>query len=131
MLSKKPTTPELMHLFVTVWYPAQSANLFLRIDLLKGLSVIVHSKLHFFPNAQIFCIFRENFTVIIYLCNNSLGKSIFFRKRENSLLLGINYCRWWLIQASVSSEKSFFFFFFWSFSVVFHLRQQYLLFFLI
>ena len=35
---------------------------------LKGLSVIVNSKLHFFPNPQIFfCIFRENFTVMTYL----------------------------------------------------------------
>ena len=44
---------------------------------LKGLAVIVHSKLHFFPNPPIFfCIFRENFTVITYLYNNSLRNSI-------------------------------------------------------
>ena len=44
---------------------------------LKALSVILNSKVHFFPNPQIFSIFRENFTVINYLCNNSPGNSIF------------------------------------------------------
>ena len=40
-------------------------------EILKGLSVIFNSKLHFFPNSRFFLhIFRENFTVITYLYNN-------------------------------------------------------------
>ena len=58
----------------------------------KGLSVIVDSKLHFFGNPRFFCIFRENFTAITYLQNNSLGNSILL-ERDNSLLLGINFPR--------------------------------------
>ena len=45
---------------------------------LKGLSVMDHSKLHFFTNPQFFvCIFRENFTVLNYLYNDSHGNGIF------------------------------------------------------
>ena len=74
---------------------------------LKGLSVIVNSKFHFFPNPQIFLhIQRERH------CNNLPIQQIprnqhIFGKRDNSLLLGINHRRRWLIQASVSSKKSF------------------------
>ena len=55
--------------------------------------MIVNSKLHFFPNPQIFCIFREKFIVTAYLYNNFLGKNIFFA-RETIL------CRWKLIIAA-------------------------------
>ena len=33
-------------------------------SLLQGLSVNIHSKLHFFPNPRLFCLFRENLTLI-------------------------------------------------------------------
>ena len=54
-----------------------------------------------------FYIFRENFTVINYMYNNSLGNSIFFdlsfcTARDNFLLVGINFHRQKLIQANVS-----------------------------
>ena len=57
--------------------------------------------LFFFFFFFVFFIFRENSTVITFLYNNSLGNNIFFGKRDNSSLLGINY------QVSVSSMKSF------------------------
>ena len=44
---------------------------------LKGLSVIVNSKLHFFTNPQIFMHFQREIT---YLYNNSHGKSIFLER---------------------------------------------------
>ena len=49
------------------------------INKIKRLSVIVNSKLHFCPNPNFFAYsnFKENFTIIAYLCNNSFGNSIF------------------------------------------------------
>ena len=68
-----------------------SLNQFFFEHELKGISAIVHSKLHFFPNPQLFlCIFSKNFTVITYLYNNSSGNSILL-ERETIL-----YC-WELI----------------------------------
>ena len=61
--------------------------------MLKGLSVIVHSKLYFFLNPQIFFAYSERTP-----CNNLpmqqlSRKQHIFGKRDNSLLLGINYRR--------------------------------------
>ena len=50
--------------------------------LLKGLSVIFHSKRQFFPIFFFFCIFRENPTKLTYLYNNSLRNRIFFWKER-------------------------------------------------
>ena len=74
---------------------------------LKGQSVMVYSKLHFFPNPLIFiffiylfffCIFGENSTVITYLYNNFLGNSIFL-ERETIL------CWWELISVGNNEFK--------------------------
>ena len=59
---------------------------------LKGVPVITHSKLHFFPNHQILHIQRE------LHCNNLplqqlSRKQHIFGKRDNFLLLGINHCQ--------------------------------------
>ena len=83
-------------------------------------------KFTFFRTPRFFCIFRENFTIITSQYDSSLRNSIFL-ERENSLLLGINFRRRKLIQASVSSKKSFKFWFSkcWC---IFHLGRQYLLF---
>ena len=73
---------------------------------LKGLSVIDHSKLHFFPNLPIFWYIQRELhctNLLIHL----LSQKHIFGKRDNFLLLGISYCWRWLNQASVSSSKSF------------------------
>ena len=49
--------------------------------LLKGISVIDHSKLHFFPNLPIFfffCIFRENSTVLTFTYTTTLSEMAYF-----------------------------------------------------
>ena len=80
---------------------------------LKGLSVIVHSKFHFFFKPTDFFSFsflffsflffsflfffflhiQREFTVTSYLYNNSFGNSIFLEREtsDNSLLMRINY----------------------------------------
>ena len=64
--------------------------------------MILNSKLHFFLNSQVFfCIFRQNFTVINYLYNSSLGNSIFL-ERETILSC------WELIFASENKFKPMF-----------------------
>ena len=62
--------------------------------LLKGLSVIINSKIHFFQTPyffffisfylfiNLFCIFRENFTVITYLYNNLSETAYFWNERQ-------------------------------------------------
>ena len=57
---------------------------------LKGLSVIVNSKLHIFPNPVIFLHIQSE--LITYLYNNSPGNSIFLERETIFLLLGMN-CR--------------------------------------
>ena len=49
---------------------------------LKGLSVIVDSKLYFFPNLQIFCIIRENSTVIASLTTDLSETAYFWKERQ-------------------------------------------------
>ena len=77
---------------------------------LKAPSVIVNSKLHFFPNPQKslhLCIIRENFTVINYVIQQFSRKQHIFATRDNSLLLGIDFRRRKFIQGSISSNKLF------------------------
>ena len=81
--------------------------------------MIAISKFHFFKKPrfffhiqrtpisrrQLFFIFRENSTVITYLCNISLGNIIFLERKTLFCSLGINFrCRK-LIQASVSCKN--------------------------
>ena len=86
---------------------------------LQALSATVNSELHFFQTIRFFCTYRENFTAVIYLCNNSFRNCIFFWMRDNSLLLGINFRQQKLIEASVSSKKSFKFLDFLKFYCIF------------
>ena len=65
---------------------------------LKGLSMIVHCKLQFFSEPQYFFAYLENFTVITYLNNNSLGNSILLARK--TIL-----CCWELIFASENLFK--------------------------
>ena len=74
---------------------------------LKELSVIVNSKLHFFPNPHFFFfIFRENFTVIDYLYSNAPETAYFWKDRQ-FFVVKIKLSPAKLIQISVSSKKSF------------------------
>ena len=61
--------------------PCQETDL----SYLKGLSVVIHSKVHFFFFffSSIFCIFRENSAAITYPHINSLRKQHVFGKRDN------------------------------------------------
>ena len=76
-------------------------------NVLKGLSVIVNSKLHFFPNPQIFWHIQRELQYNNLPIQQFSRKQHIFGKRDNSLLLGINFRRRKLIQASVSSKKLF------------------------
>ena len=65
-----------------------------RLINLKELSVIAHSKLHFFPNPlNFFAYSRENSTVVTYQYNNSLETTYLWKERQ-LFVVGINYCRW-------------------------------------
>ena len=63
------------------------------LRMLKGLSVIVHSKLHFFSKPQIFLHIQRELH-----CNNLSTQQLsqkqhIFLKRDNYLLSGINFRR--------------------------------------
>ena len=109
---------------------------------LKGLSAIDHSKRHFFSKPPgcfflflfllliLFCIFRDNYTVLTYLYKDSLRNGI-FSGREAIICcweMEIIYHRRWLNLASVASCKLFESWFLIRFNVFFHLWQQYVLF---
>ena len=73
--------------------------------LLQGLPVIVYSKLHFFPNPQVPLHIQKELHSNNLPIQQLSWKQRIFGKRDNSVL-GSNYCRWYLNQASVSSKKS-------------------------
>ena len=79
LYTARSTQPQQMKLLC----PTGSYNLQpMYLKCLKGLSVIVHSKLHFFSKPpEFFHIFRENPTVKTYLCNNSLRNRIFLDRQ--------------------------------------------------
>ena len=60
---------------------------------LKGISVIVNPKLHFFPNPQIFVHIQRELHCNSLPIQQLSRKQHIFGKRDNSLLLGINYRR--------------------------------------
>ena len=65
------------------------------------------SQLHFFPNPQIFLHIQRELHSVKLPIQQFFWKQHIFRKRDNSLLLEINF-RWQnLIQVSVASNKSF------------------------
>ena len=72
---------------------------------LKALTVILNSKLHFFPNPKIFLYIQIELHCYKLPIQQFSRKQHIFGKRGNSLLLGINFRRRKLSKASVSSNK--------------------------
>ena len=81
--------------------PLPSFNPTLSFPLLsKGLSVIIHFKLHIFPNPRFFFFFlhiQREFHCNILPTQKLSRKQHIFGKRDNSLVSGINHCRCYLI----------------------------------
>ena len=114
--------------------PPHTTNMFL----LKGLSVIIHSKLHFFFDPIFLYIQRESFnsgfnfnysSPPFFVSSRVLSEAAYFWK-ESLFLVIWNFCQSKLIQASVSSKHHEILLFL-VFSVFFHFGWQYFILFLL
>ena len=93
--------------FIGDVFPFVIVHAWIAALIIKGTICDRQFQTSLFPKPQIFLHIQGE-----HNCNNLpiqqlSQKQHIFGKRDNSLLLGINYRWWWLILASVSSKKSF------------------------